>query len=327
MIVTVTPNPALDLTYRLSTLTPGETHRVPAAAVRAGGKGLNVARVLHQQGHPVLAVSPAGAASGEEFAAELRASGLQHRLVPVLAPTRRSVALVDEGQGRTTILNEYGENHTPAEWLALADATAAALPGATCLVCSGSLPPGADVDFLPNLVALASARGLPSVIDTSGPALLASARAGATALKPNRQELAEATGEPDPVRGARMLLEHGAGMVLVSLGEEGMLLMTAAEPGRLWRARLPRVLPGNPTGAGDAAVAAIAFCLATGLTDPAQIIRRATAWSAAAVLMPLAGEISPDHAALADEIQVDELPADFQIAELPAGDIPIEGPR
>ena len=317
MIVTVTPNPALDFTFHLRTLTPGETHRVPAAAVRAGGKGLNVARVLHQQGHPVLTVAPAGAASGEEFAAELLSDQLPHRLVPVLAPTRRSVALVDEGHNQTTILNEYGENHTVAEWLALSGAIGEVLPSAACLVGCGSLPPGANVDFFPNLVALASARGLPSVIDTSGPALLASAHARATALKPNREELAEATGEHDAVRGARVLLERGAAMILVSLGEQGMLLLTAADPGRLWRARLPRVLAGNPTGAGDAAVAAIAHCLADGLTDPAAIIRLAAGWSAAAVLMPLAGEISPDHVLLADEIHVDEIQLDDTLIEGP----------
>ncbi|MDQ1587278.1 MAG: hypothetical protein QOJ77_443 [Microbacteriaceae bacterium] len=305
MIVTVTPNPALDLTYTVPRIHLGETHRVPAAASRAGGKGVNVARVVHQQGYPVLAIATSGSASGSEFAAGLAASGIPHQLVPVGAPTRRTVALVDAGRGQTSILNEYGENHTPAEWRHLADATSAALEGAGCLVGSGSLPEGADASFFGQLVAAASAQGVPSVIDTSGPGLLAAADAGATVLKPNAHELTEATGDGDPVRAAGILIERGAGLVLVSLGEDGMLAVSAAEPRRPWRARLPRVLAGNATGAGDAAVAAAAVCLATGIDDPQVILRRATAWSAAAVLMPLAGEISPEHATLAGELVVD----------------------
>jgi hypothetical protein len=232
-------------------------------------------------------------------------SGLPHRLIPVVAPTRRTVALVDEARSQTSIFNEYGANHTPAEWQQLTDATSAALNGAGCLVGSGSLPAGADASFFGGLVAAANARGLASVIDTSGPGLIAAAAAGATVLKPNLLELTEATGDDDPVRAAGILIERGARLVLVSLGEDGMLAVSAAEPKRPWRARLPRVLAGNPTGAGDAAVAAAAVCLATGIHDPEAILRLATAWSAAAVLMPLAGEISPDHAALADELIVD----------------------
>jgi 1-phosphofructokinase family hexose kinase len=305
MIVTVTPNPALDLTYTVPRFRPGETHRVPAAASRAGGKGVNVARVVHQQGHPVVAIATAGGASGSEFAAELAASGLPNHLVPVVAATRRTIALVDVDTNQTSIFNEYGENHTPGEWQNLADATSAALDGADCLVGSGSLPEGADASFFGDLVALAGARGVPSVIDTSGPGLLAAADAGATVLKPNVQELTEATGDDDPVRAAGILIDRGAGLVLVSLGEDGMLAVSATEPTRPWRARLPRVLAGNPTGAGDAAVAAVATCLATGIREPEAILRRATAWSAAAVLMPLAGEISPEHAGLAGELIVD----------------------
>ncbi len=305
MILTVTPNPALDLTYAVRSVELGETHRVHVATARAGGKGLNVARVLHQQGHPVLALAVAGGLSGTELAAELAASGLPHHLEPVRGATRRTVALVDEAHGQTSIFNEYGENHTPAEWQHLKDAVFAALPGGSCLVGSGSLPVGSDVVFFADLVSRARMGGVPTVIDTSGPALIAAARAGATVLKPNRHELAEATGDTDPVRAAGTLLEAGAGLVLVSLGEEGMLAVSHDQPGLPWRARLPRILSGNPTGAGDAAVAAVALCLASGNGDPEAILRAATAWSAAAVLMPLAGEISSEHAALGDELVLD----------------------
>jgi 1-phosphofructokinase family hexose kinase len=305
VIVTVTPNPALDLTWPVDRLTPGETHRVPAGAARAGGKGLNVARVLHQQGHPVMAVTTSGGLTGTELARDLAASALPHRLVPVAAATRRSAAIVDAATGEATILNEYGVNHSAAEWNELSDAVSASLPRASVLVGSGSLPEGADTEFFARLVTDARRLGLPTVIDTSGPGLLAAARAGAHILKPNGEELAAATGDNDPVRAARVLIAAGAGLVLVSLGAAGMLAVSAAEPSQHRRARLPRALCGNPTGAGDAAVAAAAFSLAVGETAPESILRRATAWSAAAVLMPVAGEISPRHPELAAELTVE----------------------
>ncbi|GAA3859752.1 1-phosphofructokinase family hexose kinase [Leifsonia kafniensis] len=305
MIVTVTPNPALDLTYPVDAVRLGDTNRVAAASVRAGGKGVNVARVAHQQGYPVLAIAPAGGASGQEFADELAASGVTHRLVPVQASTRRTIAFVEHDSNQTTIFTESGENHTSTEWQLLTDAVASALPTARCLVGSGSLPAGAPLGFYPRLVALATANGVPSIIDTSGAGLLAAAAAGATVLKPNRHELAEATGIGDPLVGARHLLALGAELVLLSLGEEGMVALSASDPEAPFFARLPRVLRGNPTGAGDAAVAAAAVAYATGRYRIDQVLGAATAWSAAAVLMPLAGEISPDHTALAAELIFD----------------------
>lgn len=301
MILTVTPNPALDLTWHVDRLTLGETHRADAGAVRAGGKGINVARVAHAQGASVLAVSTAGGRSGVEFAAELGASGVPNRLVPVAGATRQSVAIVDEALGDSTVVNERGLNPTDPEWAAMLGEVVDALPGAQVLVISGSLPPGAPATLLPLLIGTARDAGVPVIVDTSGPALLHAADAGASVLKPNAAELVEATGIADPVDGARSLIERGVDLVLLSLGAEGMLAVTASD---VLHARLDAPLAGNPTGAGDAAVAACAVLFADGIRDPAAILRRATAWSAAAVLMPFAGEIADDWPALESRLIV-----------------------
>lgn len=290
MILTVTPNPAIDLTYRVAALEPGETHRVEAPAARAGGKGLNVARVIAQTGGAAFALTTAGGAAGLRLADDLEAAGLPSELIPVAAATRSSVAIVDEGSGVTTILNEAGGGLSPTEWTALAEAVERLAVPATAIVGSGSLPPGAPDGFYADLVAVARRRGVPSVIDATGRPLLAAAEAGADVLKPNRRELADTVGTDDPVVGARALLTAGAGLVLVSLGAEGMLAVTATD---VFSARLPQALRGNATGAGDAAVAAVATALASGVADPQTLVRRATAWSAAAVVAPLAGELDP----------------------------------
>ncbi|MFE6735880.1 PfkB family carbohydrate kinase [Microbacterium sp. NPDC057650] len=346
MIVTVTPNPALDLTWHVERIVPGGTHRADAGAARAGGKGLNVARVAHAAGSDVVAVTTVGGATGAEFRAELTAAGVPAVLVPVAAATRRSIALVDEALGDTTIVNERGIAPTDAERDALRSAVAEALAapdperaqtspaperaqpspaperaqhspaperaqsapaperaqsapaperaqrdeGRPVLVISGSVPPGTPEDLLSSLIGIGRAAGAIVIADTSGPALLRAADAGADVLKPNAAELAEATGIADPIDGARELLRRGASLILLSRGAEGMLAVSDSET---VSARLPEALAGNPTGAGDAAVSAAAVLLASGIRDPEAILRRATAWSAAAVLMPLAGDIHP----------------------------------
>ncbi len=308
-ILTVTPNPALDITYPLDRLHPGDGHRV-RPLVRAGGKGVNVARVGHQFGHPVVAVAPVGGGDGARFRADLESSGVPHRLVPVPAETRRSVAIVESAGNRTTILNEVGSPLGAEGWRAV-EATITSLLDArdgfgpvAVLVGSGSLPEDAPPDFYARLVHDARARGIRSVIDTSGEQLLAAARAGADLLKPNQQELAETVGEADPVAGGRRLLDLGARRVLVSLGAEGMVALCRTRPRSHLRARLSGPLRGNPTGAGDAAVAAVAVALATGEHDLETVLRGATIWSAAAVLAPQAGAVSDDYRELEGQLTV-----------------------
>lgn len=312
MILTVTPNPAVDMTWEIDRIEAGGTHRSDAGSVRAGGKGLNVARVGYTEGYPVQALTTVGGATGDELRTELEASGVPHLLVSVAAPTRRSIAWVDRALGDTTIVNERGISPTTDEWAEFVRTVREESAAASVVVISGSFPPGAPDGLLADLIAAAGARDV--IVDTSGPALLAAADAGVAVLKPNVHELADATGIDDPLDGARELLRRGAGLVLLSLGAQGMFAVgdlsrtlsdqVADDTPRTLQARLPEPLAGNPTGAGDAAVAAAATLLATGIRDTETILRRATAWSAAAVLMPLAGEISPRHPQLADDLIV-----------------------
>ena len=269
MIVTVTPNLALDVTYELPELRLGHAHRVRAVHSRAGGKGVNVARVLAALGHDVMVLGLAGGPTGDAVRADLDASGLPHDLVPSAEETRRTVTVVAGGEA--TLLGEPGPVIGTDEWAALE----ARVPDADVLVVSGSLPPGVDADAVARL----AARDIPVIVDTSGEPLRRAAPY-AWAVKPNAEELAAVTGTDDPVAGARML---GARTVVVSLGAEGLLAVNGEE---VHRVPPPRVVAGNPTGAGDAVVAA----LAAGVGSPwPDLLGDAAALSAAAVLAPLAG--------------------------------------
>lgn len=296
MITAITPNPALDITYEVDELLIHGTTRVRTVHERPGGKGVNVARVAAGLGHEVTVSGFLGGRDGQAVAELLAqaAPGIVQRWVPITGATRRTVAVVD-GQD-TSMLNEPGPAVTADDW-ARQTGMLAGDPGP--VVVSGSMPPGSTAEELSTLVAAARAAGRPTIVDTSGPLLRAAARAGAGLLKPNSHELAEATGLGDPLAGARVLLDDGAAAVVVSAGPDGMTLLLAGRPGSL-SAPPARVLSGNPTGAGDAAVAAFAAALDEAAVGPdgtaealVRALPQAVALSGAAVLSPVAGEVDP----------------------------------
>jgi 1-phosphofructokinase family hexose kinase len=297
-ILCVTTNPAIDITYAIDELRPGTSHRVPTGLACAGGKGVNVARVLHQQHEPAIVIAPIGGPVQVLFVHDLDRAGIPHRLVEVDAPTRRTTAIVT--RAGTTNLNETGEPIAAADWQRLVAIVRDEAPRARVIVSSGSLPPRTPAGLCASIVETAAAAGRPVIVDVGGEQLRHAAAAGATAVKPNRHELFDAMGGTDPLDAARRLAAEGTGTVFASLDIEGMLAVLP--DGRAWHAQLDHVIDGNPTGAGDAAVAALAQAIAEGATLEEQLAR-ATAWSGAAVLAAQAGAID-DPAALAPRIRI-----------------------
>lgn len=310
MILSFTPNPALDQTY----LAPGHqldsSNRVALQHSQAGGKGVNVARVLHSQGFAVKALCPLGGSSGREFATELERSAIGAEAIPVAAPTRRSMAFHDPDEGITSVFNEVGTGYSAEEWERVEAAFERSLGIAHAAVICGSWPPDTPEETLRQLIGRATGRGVWTLVDTSGPALLLAAASGAV-LKPNEHELREATGCASLEAGARQLLDLGAPEVYLSAGERGLYHFTRETP-LAAHARLARQLHGNPTGAGDSAVAALASGQVQQL-DREATLRKAVAWSASTVLMPTAGTLSPQHQALAGQVRYRVLPAGEQI--------------
>jgi tagatose 6-phosphate kinase len=304
-VVTVTPNVALDVTYQVEALLEGGSHRVLEIEQLAGGKGVNVASVLATMGCPVIATGLLGGPTGARVRADLDTRQVPHDFLEVPGETRRTVSIVSRSSGEATVLNEPGPRVCERAWSDLIARTTELVgrSAATVVVASGSLPPEAPADAYAQLVATARAVGCRTVVDSSGAALVSALAAGPDVVKPNLAELVEATGERHPADGIRCLQAKGARVVLLSLGAEGMVL---ARPTGSWlRAHLPDTLSGNPTGAGDAAVAAVAATLATG-GEPDSALRDAVAWSAAAVLAPVAGTIDPaDVRRLAARVNVE----------------------
>ncbi|MFG2354305.1 1-phosphofructokinase family hexose kinase [Streptomyces sp. NPDC048521] len=287
MILTVTLNTALDLTYRVRSLRPHTSHRVSEVAERPGGKGVNVARVLAALGHEATVTGFAGGATGRLVRERLSGTpGVTDALVPVAGATRRTIAVVDELSGDTTQLNEPGPQIEPAEWGAFLDRYDELLPAASAVALCGSLPPGVPVGAYANLVRRARSFGVPVLLDTSGEPLRRGVAARPDIIKPNADELAELTGSHEPLRATQNARRRGAHAVVASLGVQGLLADT---PEGRWRAAPPARVHGNPTGAGDSAVAGLLSGLVERLPWPDRLAR-AVALSAATVQAPAAGE-------------------------------------
>lgn len=296
MILAVCLNPALDVTYHVDALVPGASHRVRSVHERAGGKAGNAAHVLSQLGEEVALLGFAGGSRGERFRAAL--GSVHDRLTCIRGETRQSVAVV--GADDVTVLNEPGPAVAAHEWEALLAAVTAALPAAGAVVLAGSLPSGLPEDAYAQLVRLARRADRPTVLDTGGPQLLAALAERPTVAAPNHHEAAEALGSPlcgpdEALAAAADLSGRSGGAVVISVGSAGLV---AATPQHRWRAAPPRVLVGNPTGAGDALTAALGRGVAEGRCLP-EVLADAVALSGAAVVRPTAGEV--------DRVTYDEL--------------------
>ncbi|MDN5796328.1 MAG: hexose kinase [Intrasporangium sp.] len=314
MIVTVTPNPAIDITYAVHEVTLGASHRVGSVHERAGGKGLNVAAVLTTMGRDSVAVAPVGRREIPFFDTDLQRRGIAHRLVESPCPTRRSIAVLDAA-GEATLFNESGAAQPATVWQAVVQVLASLSEPGSVLTISGSLPEQAPVDLVATLTGIGEDRGVPVVVDTAGAPLVAALSQRPTLVKPNRVEAESATAALGRGAGGiaallRILVDAGARAAVISDGADGLHLL---HEDVALHARLREPLAGNPTGAGDALTAALATELETAGGLPqgpeawARALRRGGAWSAAAVLQPVAGAVDPaDIERLAAAVDVKE---------------------
>ncbi|WP_061291723.1 1-phosphofructokinase [Herbidospora cretacea] len=283
MILTLTLNPSLDRTVEIPALGRGEVIRAAAAHLDPGGKGVNVSRALLANHVRSCAVVPYGGEEGRRLIELLDVEGIDMIMVPVAGATRSNITLA-EPDGTVTKVNEPGATLSPAELDEIADAVLAAAHSADWVVASGSLPPQVPSDVYATLCRRFRQAGINVAIDTSGPALLAALQAGPRLVKPNREELAEATGTPidtvgDALEAAANLRAMGAETVLASLGRDGALLV---DDGTVWFGESAAEEPRSSVGAGDALLAGF---LAAGARGRAALVE-GLAWATAAVQLP-----------------------------------------
>jgi 1-phosphofructokinase len=318
LLVTVTPNPSLDLLFEAGRLVWDDANRVEPPRRRPGGQGINVIRALRALGGHGLAVAPLGGGVGDELRALLDAEGTALRAVPIAGETRLFVGVRERDTGRSLLVNPRGPRLSGAEGDALLAAAAAALDesGARWLAGCGSLAPGLPADTYARLAAHARARGVRFVPDADGEALRAAAHAGCDLLVPNHHEAARLLGTridgpAAAAAAARSLLGFGPRLAAVTLGRDGAVAATRTGA---WHARPPQLAAGpgltpaeqgadgadarhaaSAVGAGDAFLAALLLALDAG-AEPPDALRSAVA-AGSAVLVGTGVELLPAGAA------------------------------
>ncbi|MNI18427.1 Tagatose-6-phosphate kinase [compost metagenome] len=309
MIVTVTLNPAIDKRLHVPALKVGAVQRTSAQESTAGGKGLNVSRVVQQLGEKVLATGFLGGMNGEWIKQRLDRDGIQHDFVAVNGETRICLNIIDDASGTSTEILEQGPQVTEKETADLLNKIRQLAAPDVWFLISGSLPSGISRDIYAVIIREAQARGAKVVLDTSGPALLEGIQAGPYAIKPNQDEILQLTGETsfDEQSFANMmpkLAEQGINHVIVSMGAEGSI---ASFDGILYRVKAPRIQAVNAVGSGDSFVAGLAVAWERGWSG-AEALRLATAAGAANAYSPGTGDVKlQDVERMMTEVQVIEL--------------------
>ena len=285
MILSLCLNPCMDKSAFLPRFSPDAPNRLTVERVDLGGKGVNVARVVRELGGGGLLVS--FDFRGAPVAAAMEREGVPCRTVCLDAELRVNLKIRERETGRTLEISEQGAPVRPED----ADAVTGALlreSGPGCWVSlSGSMPPGMPVDTYARICALLKEKGCQVAADCDGEALRAVLEEKPALIKPNAQEFFALTGADPDDDGAALnacgaLITRGVGMVCLSRGESGALLVT--EKGA-WRCPAADVKVRGVQGAGDSMLAALLLSLDQG-AEPGEALRFATAAAGASVLRP-----------------------------------------
>ncbi|HVN53297.1 MAG TPA: 1-phosphofructokinase family hexose kinase [Anaerolineaceae bacterium] len=271
MILTVSPNPALDRVHVVRGFRPGEQSRALRAFLQAGGSGVHAAAVAQRLGGDTLALGLLGGATGEVWRRQAVAEGLAFDMVPIPGETRESFCLVDLDLGSQVEAVEPGPQVETGTLDRLLDRLRTYLPQAELLVLSGSLPPGFPADAYARMIGLAWEAGVRALVDAHSEPLRLALEGRPWLIKPNLAEFhdlvgRETTSPAERWEASRELAREYGLAVALSMAGEGMLLTTPEEQWRLLPPEVEMRLPGgtgrNSIGCGDALVGALAaeFC-------------------------------------------------------------------
>lgn len=283
MILTLTPNPSLDLLFAAETLVWDDANRMDAPRRRPGGQGINVARAVRVLGGDALAIAPLGGAAGREIETALRDEGTPILPVPIEAETRIFVGVRETTSGRSLLLNPRGPRLTGVEEAALVDAVTRAIEEhrPRWLACCGSVAPGIGPELYARLGRIAREAGTRFVADCDGEPLRHAAPL-CDLLVPNTHEaerlLARRVASVADARDAAVALRSfGVRHAVVTLGAEGAV---AADDEGVWHATLPPIDRGSAVGAGDAFLAAFLLAIENAAATPEALASAVAAGSA-----------------------------------------------
>lgn len=265
MILTVTLNPSIDISYPLDESFKLDTvNRVSKTSKTAGGKGLNVTRVLSEVGEDVVATGLIGGRQGQYLIDQLEQKAIKNQFYQIKGETRNCIAILYEGL-QTEIL-ESGPFVDKDEADGFMYHMQIICRQYDVLTISGSLPKGLDNNYYQKIISLANSFQKKVVLDCSGPPLLAVLESAEkpTVIKPNIEELElllNKNVDTTDLALKKVLSEDifdGVEWVIVSLGAKGSF---AKHNNKFYRISIPKITVKNPVGSGDSTVAGIAWGL------------------------------------------------------------------
>ena len=282
-ILTLTLNPALDLTVELPVLAAGQVNRSDEMHTHAAGKGVNVAQVLADLGHQVTVSGFLGEDNLQAFETLFAKRGFVDAFIRVPGETRSNIKVAEQ-DGRITDINGPGPMVDAAAQQALLERLLQIAPGHDAVVVAGSLPRGVTAQWLRELIERLNQLGLKVALDSSGEALRAALQAGPWLIKPNTEELADVLGcevvsHAAEAQAAARLHAQGIEHVVISHGADGVNWFSV---GSALHATPPKVSVASTVGAGDSLLAGMLHGLLSADT-PEQTLRTATAIAAMAV--------------------------------------------
>lgn len=266
MILTITPNASIDKTYVCEGFGVDRMHRPSKSTSTAGGKGINVLRVFRELGGTGVATGFVGGRVGDAIEEGLRAEGISRDLVRVSEESRLCIKIVDPTNGTQTEINEIGPNVSGGEVTRLLDKVARLLDGAEYVVLCGNTPPGVPIGLYGDIIALANAKGVKTVLDASEENLRESIKARPYIVKPNVAELSQLAGRElftlEEISGAaKSLKQYGVSITAVTMGRTGAIVTDGV---RVWQAVPPPIEFASAVGSGDSFIAAFLYEMSSG---------------------------------------------------------------
>jgi 6-phosphofructokinase 2 len=287
-VVTLTPNPAIDVSTSVPNLEPSRKLRCSSARRDPGGGGINVARVIDRLSGNVVAVYPVGGATGRLLRRLVDREGLRSVTIEVREETREDFTVVEEATGSQYRFVMPGPHLDEGEWQGCLYSLSTVGVGSGYVVASGSLPIGVPNDFYARAARLAAKFGARFVLDSSEASLGQATRGSIYLVKPNLRELSRLVGatltdDRECVGAARSFIAEGkAEIVALTLGHRGALLITADEA---YRAAALPVSVVSAVGAGDSFLGAMVWSLARG-DSLRNAFKYGVAGGSAAILAP-----------------------------------------
>ncbi|NDL64314.1 hexose kinase [Acerihabitans arboris] len=282
MILTVTMNPSVDISYPLEILKINSVNRIANVRKEAGGKGLNVTRVIKQAQEEVIATGLIGGVLGDYIVKRLDAINIKHQFFDIAQESRNCIAILHEGN-QTEIL-EQGPTISVEEGTAFISKFSVLTDIAKVITISGSLPSGLEKDFYRKLIDISNKKNKKVLLDCSGKCLeIATSGPWLPYLiKPNKEEIEQLTGMSLDTGSIKSFVEmidthkslYEIPWIVVSLGKEGAF---AKVGGHYFAVAIPKIKVINPVGSGDATVAGLAIGI-NNIETPENTLKRAMAF-------------------------------------------------